>query len=149
MVPRWFLPALVLLVVIQSTASEACGAPQPKVGLLFRKSEADAVRTRLNPLLTLPVVSGPAGIRTVADAALKDWPEAKAQIEPHLTELLDLEPDRNPTGHVPDAARDAAKQLTHFVRTTANLGFVYFLTGEPASALTAYEILDAAGHAPP
>lgn len=54
------------------------------------------VRREILLLLDGPVAIGKRGVRTVADQAVNDWPAVKAQIEPHLKELLDLEADRNP-----------------------------------------------------
>lgn len=122
--------------------------PTPKEGLLVRRADADLVREKLRLLQEGPAMVGKSGIRTVADRAVSQWPQVKQAIQPYLSEMLDLEADRNPPGIVPDAAREAAGRLGAMVDATAKLGFIYFLTGEKTYAETAYEIIAAAGEVP-
>jgi len=140
--PLWIAPLLV------SGSIRSGDLPVPKEGLLVSREQAETVREKLRPLLEQPLMTGARGIRTVADQAVAEWPSTGPEIEPFLAQLLDLEEDRNPGEMVPDAAREAARKLGRLVNAVADLGFLYFLSGERRYARTAYEILDRAGRIP-
>ncbi|MGD0089786.1 MAG: hypothetical protein ABSE73_07685 [Planctomycetota bacterium] len=122
-------------------------APVPKEGALVPKAQAAEVRGRILALKDEKVF---AGIRDEAAKAVAEWPKAKAEIEPHAGELLDVLFEANlPKGVAPAAAIPAAKLLDHFLKgCSAKLGFMFFLTGEQKYADTAFEILDLAGRVP-
>ncbi len=88
------LIVLLVAVVLVCGGSVQAALPIPKEGLLIRRDRAAAVRRELRLLLDEPVVAGKRSIRTVANQTVKDWPDVKAQIEPHVDEILDLEQDR-------------------------------------------------------
>ena len=142
--PCW-LPATALLFL---AAQALCGeGPVPKEGLLVPKAQAAEVRAKVLALRGEKVL---ARIREEADRTIAEWPKLKPQIEPHVGELLDLNPEdfANPKGHVPEEARRIAAPLRKAFNGIAMLGFMFFLTGEQKYADTAFEILELGGRVP-
>lgn len=142
------IPSLLIVSLVLSGSCLCDDLPVPKEGLLVPRARVETVRRQLQLLVEHPVMTGKRGIGTVADQAVADWPQTKSAIEPYVTELLDVESDRNPPGMVSEEAREAARKLGRLLNATAKLGFLYFLSGEPRYARTAYEILDTAGRVP-
>lgn len=136
------------LIVFAVSVSSAYALPVPKEGLLVPKSNADEIRRKVLTLQDAEAMVGKKGIRTVADQAIAEWPKVKPTIEKHVGKMLDVLHQGNPRDFVADDVREAAQELGSMVHALANLGFMYFLTGEQQYAKTAYEILEMAGRVP-
>ena len=68
-------------------------APAPGIGLLLK---ADAVAALRGKIRREPWAGIYAKIKAAADRAVKDWPQQRDTIAPHLGKLLDLS-----VGHAP------------------------------------------------
>jgi len=124
----------------------AAQPPAPKEGVLVPKNKAAEVRAQVLALQGNKVL---ARIQEDANKAVAEWPQAKPEIEKHVSELLDVLFESDPKNVVPAAALPAAKLLGHMLKNcSAKLGFMFFLTGEQKYADTAFEILEMSGRVP-
>ncbi len=119
--------------------------PVPKEGLLIPKDAVDEIRARIIALGDHPWIKQ---IEERTEEALKDWPEARIEIEKHVGHLLDLVWENNPKEHVPETAAKASEWLYKMVDSTPGFAFMYLLTGQKQYAGLCYEIIEMAGRVP-
>jgi len=123
----------------------AFALPVPKEGLLIPKDAVDEVRARVAALGDHPWMEQ-IGKRT--EEALRDWPDARIEIERHVGDLLDLVWENNPKEHVPEAAANTSQWLYKMVDSTPGVAFMYLLTGQKQYSDLCYEVIEMAGRVP-